>query len=65
MELGVLHNAMKCWTEGYMVKIRTIWAVCCILEGKVKRLLDWSADWSVDVRGQLQCGLNLDRGLGY
>ena len=53
MELGVLHNAMKCWTEGYMVKIRTVWAVCCILEGKVKRLLDWSADWSADVRGQL------------
>lgn len=32
MKLGLLLNAMKCWTKGYMVEICTVWAVCCILE---------------------------------
>ena len=63
MKLGMLYNAMKCWTEGYMVKICTVWAVCCILEAKGNRHLSGvrSKTWE----SYLQCGLNLDQGLGY
>ena len=46
-----------------MVKICTVWAVCCILEAKGNRHLSGvrSKTWE----SYLQCGLNLDQGLGY